>query len=97
MPNATSPANSPATPGLAKPMPPIGGVIRKMAWVAAIDLVRQLFALGVKLLLRRRRAARSALSSMNARQLRDIGLAGPPTRKPNRHFSRAEAQIGTVR
>ena len=44
-----------------------------------------------------RRAAISALRKRDDRELRDIGLAGPPTRKPNRHFSRAEAQIGTVR
>jgi uncharacterized protein YjeT (DUF2065 family) len=97
MPSANSPANSPANSGLAKPWPPIGGVIRKMAWVAATDLVRQLFGLGVGLISGRRRAARSALSAMSARQLRDIGLAGEQAQIRNRHFSQAEAQIGTVR
>jgi Domain of unknown function (DUF1127) len=87
----------PHTRPLAKPWPPLGGVIRKMAWIAAVDLVRQLLALGVELISGRRRAARSALSAMSERQLRDIGLMGPPARKLNRNFSQAEAQIGTVR
>jgi hypothetical protein len=80
-----------------QPWPPLGGVIRKMAWIAAVDLVRQLLALGVELISGRRRAARSALSAMDARQLRDIELSNTPTPTRNRHFSQAEAQIGTVR
>jgi hypothetical protein len=79
------------------PQPPIGRVIRRMVWTATTDLVRQLLALGVELISGRRRAARSALASMSARQLRDLGLSSPPARIRHQHFSQAEAQLGTLR
>ena len=64
MPSANTPASSAASSALARPWPPLGGVIRKMVWIAAVDLVRQFVALGVELISGRRRAARSALGAM---------------------------------
>jgi len=82
---------------VARARPPITGVIGRMAWIATTDLFHQLLVLGLEFVSGRRRAARSGLSSMSERQLRDLGLSSAPARISNKQFSETQAQLGMVR